>query len=89
MLTKTKLVLAVALILGTVSVALAANTGNARKGTGHARGSYAQAHVRPSPNVDPSVSRPRLGCDHMYNYDRALDGYSYDLVCHGIDLSPH
>ncbi len=32
---------------------------------------------------------PRSGCDNVYNYDRALDGYSYDLVCNGRDLSPH
>jgi hypothetical protein len=32
---------------------------------------------------------PRSGCDNAYNYDRALDGYSYDLVCNGRDLSPH
>jgi hypothetical protein len=36
-----------------------------------------------------AASRPKSGCDNVFNYDRALDGYSYDLVCNGVDLSPH
>jgi hypothetical protein len=41
------------------SASKVANTGNAGKASGHARGSYAQAYVRPSPNVDPNPRRGR------------------------------
>jgi hypothetical protein len=34
----------------------AARTSNATKASGRARGSYAQAHVRPSPNADSNPS---------------------------------
>ncbi len=58
----TKMALAGTLILATASAALAsngskaANTGNAGIASGHARGSYAQAYVRPSPNGTPNPS---------------------------------
>jgi hypothetical protein len=50
----TKIALAAALIIGPASATLANdNAGNASK---HARASYAQAHVRTSPNVDSTPS---------------------------------
>jgi|GraSoiStandDraft_30_1057271.scaffolds.fasta_scaffold1664228_1 hypothetical protein len=49
----TKIALTAALILGTASAALANDVG---KAAGHARGSYAQAPVTPSPKGDPSPS---------------------------------
>jgi hypothetical protein len=54
----TKIALAAALVVGSVSATLAANTGNAGDNSRHARGSYAQAqaHARPSPNVDPTTA---------------------------------
>ena len=95
MLTKTKIVFAAALILGTASAALgsentddkggfvipgsmdgvnpvfhpdyfpnalkAARTGNASKASGRARGSYAQAHVRSIPSVDPNPATKPTG----------------------------
>jgi len=48
-----------------------------------------EAMLWPVGNRKGAASRPRSGCTNVYNYDRALDGYSYDLVCNGIDLSPH
>ena len=50
----TKIALAAALIAGSVSATLAKDT--ADKTSEHAHASYAQAHARPSVNVDPSVS---------------------------------
>jgi hypothetical protein len=46
-----KIALAAALILGTASAALANDAGKAAR---HARASYAQAQVTPSPKVGPS-----------------------------------
>jgi hypothetical protein len=58
----TKIALATALVVGSVSATLAnANTGNAGETSGHARASYAQAHARPSPNVDPTSSTEPTG----------------------------
>jgi hypothetical protein len=53
MFTSTKIALAAALILGSASAALANHAG---KALGHARGSYAQAQVRPNPKGDPNPS---------------------------------
>jgi uncharacterized membrane protein len=50
-----------------------------------ASGSYALA---PSA-TNGAASRPRSDCHWSYNYDRALDGYSYDMICNGVDVSPH
>ena len=53
MFTSTRIALAAALILGSASAALANHAGEA---SGHARGSYAEAQVRPSPKGDPKPS---------------------------------
>jgi hypothetical protein len=91
MLTKTKIVLAAALMLGTASAASAGHVEPGSRAVSHhagAKGAYAFA---PSAARSGAVaaSRPQSGCNNVYNYDRALDGYSYDLVCNGVDLSPH
>jgi hypothetical protein len=102
MLTKTKCVLAATLALGTASAALAGNSGyvapdsKARVNPVHhlrsvpnhagAKKSYAFA---PSGTRNRAVapSGPWSGCDHVFNYDRAMNGYTYDLVCNGVDLT--
>jgi hypothetical protein len=91
MLTKTKIVLAAALMLSTASAALAGHAVPASRAVpdhAGAKGAYAFA---PSATQTGAVaaSRPGSGCDNVFKYDRALDGYSYDLVCNGVDLSPH
>jgi hypothetical protein len=55
----TKIALATALVVGSVSATLAKD--NADQASKHARASYAQAqdHVRPSLNVDPSTDTTR------------------------------
>jgi len=58
MFTSTKIALAAALILGSASAALANDAG---KASGHARRSYAQAQVRPSPKEDPNPSTVPTG----------------------------
>jgi hypothetical protein len=101
MLTKTKIVLAAALMLSTASAALAGDAvpgsragidpvHHSRSVRDHAgaKGAYALAPSA-TRNGTAAASRPRSGCTNVYNYDRALDGYSYDLVCNGVDLSPH
>jgi hypothetical protein len=50
----TKIALAAALIVGSVSATLAKDT--ADKTSEHAHASYAQAHERPALNVDPNLS---------------------------------
>lgn len=58
----TKIALAAALVVGSVSATLAnANTRNAGEISRHAHASYAQAHARPSPNVDPTPSTEPTG----------------------------
>jgi hypothetical protein len=104
MLIKIKFVLAAALVLGATSGALAGSSGyvapDSRAGVNavhHPRSVLNHAAAKKSYALAPSVtrngavsaSRPKSGCDNVYNYDRALDGYSYDLVCNGVDLSPH
>ncbi len=105
MLIKTKFFLAAAFSLGTACAALAgAWTDPAGYAVPSAAGAKPVHHPRSYPDnarangsyaLAPSVtykgaaSRPRSGCTNVYYYDRALDGYSYDLVCNGIDLSPH
>jgi hypothetical protein len=102
MVTKTKCALAVALALGTASAALAGNSGYAapdnRAGVNpvhHPRSVPNHAAARKSYAFAPSVthnravapSGPSSGCSHVFNYDRAMDGYTYDLVCNGVDLT--
>jgi hypothetical protein len=104
MFSKTKIALSVALILGTASVALAGSSGyvvpGSRAGVNpvhHPRSAPNHAGADRGYAFAPSVthngavaaSRPWSGCDNMFTYDRALNGYSYDLVCNGINLSPH
>jgi hypothetical protein len=88
MLIKSKLILAATVSLGFACSAVAAGARPAHNHPGaflnleHANGSYALA-----PSFNGAMSRPRAGCTHIYNYDRALDGYSYDLVCNGFDIT--
>jgi hypothetical protein len=104
MLTKTKCVLAATFALGAASAALAGNSGHAAQGSKagvnpahHLRSLPNHVGAKESYAFAPSVTRngavaaprPKSGCDNVFNYDRALDGYSYDLVCNGVDLSPH
>ncbi len=51
----TKIALAAALVIASVSATLAANTDKSRE---HARASYAQAHARPSVNADADATGP-------------------------------
>ncbi len=59
-----------------------------RSGSNHAgaKRSYAFA---PSVTRKGAVaaSQPWSGCDHVFNYDWAMNGYTYDLVCNGVDLT--
>jgi hypothetical protein len=50
----TKIALAAALIVGSVSATLAKDSTD--KTSEHARASYAQVHARPSHNLDPNLS---------------------------------
>jgi hypothetical protein len=60
---------------------------NSRYGSDRdARSGYAFAPSATRPGA--VAGSPRSGCNNVYNYDRALNGYSYDLVCNGINLSP-
>jgi hypothetical protein len=43
-----------------------AKTGHAGKASAQARGSYAQAYVRPSPNAEPSRSRAPTGAGRQF-----------------------
>jgi len=49
-----KIALAAALVIGPVSATLASDNGG--KASGHARASYAQAHVQRSSNADSNAS---------------------------------
>ena len=91
MLTKTKFVLAAALILGTASAALAGGSDTHKHRSHHYRGDHAAGLAFGSVRGADAfaASRPSSGCHNSYNYDRALDGYSYDLICNGVDVSPH
>jgi hypothetical protein len=104
MFSKAKIALSVALILGTASGALAGSLDDALLGSRagadpvhHPRSAPNRAGADRSfasarsvtRNGAVAATRPRSGCDNMFNYDRALNGYSYDLVCNGVDLSPH
>lgn len=51
----TKIAFATALVIGSISATQAANTGNASETARHARASYAQAHVQPSPEVNQNA----------------------------------
>ena len=56
----TKIALAAALVVGSVSLTLAKDaTVQDSKASAHAHASYAQAPVRPSPNVDPTAATER------------------------------
>jgi hypothetical protein len=102
MLTRTKCILAAALALGTASAALAGKSGyvapDSRAGVNpvhHLRPVPNHAGARKSYAFAPSGTRNRAiapsapwsGCDHVFNYDRAMNGYTYDLVCNGVDLT--
>jgi hypothetical protein len=100
MLTKSKIVLAAAVMLCAASAAFAAPAvpGSSAEANPahHQRSVHNHANARSSYALAPSAIRngaapasPKSGCTNVYNYDRALDGYSYDLVCNGVDLSPH
>jgi hypothetical protein len=70
-----KIALAAALIVGSVSATLANdNAGkadNVAKALRHAGGSYAQAHVRPSLNVDPTPStEPTASARPLTQFER-------------------
>ena len=88
MLIKSKLILAATVSLGIACSALAAGARPVHHHPGaflnleRANGSYALA-----PSYSGAAVRPQRGCSHIYNYDRALDGYSYDLVCNGVDIT--
>jgi hypothetical protein len=49
----TKIIVAAALIVGSVSATLANDTGKASR---HARASYAQGHVQPSRDANPALA---------------------------------
>jgi hypothetical protein len=97
MVTKTKCVLVAALVLGTASAALAGSSGYVEPGSGigHPRSGSNHASAKRSYAFSPSVthkgtvaaSKPWSGCDNVFNYDRAMNGYTYDLVCNGVDLT--
>ncbi len=87
-----KLVLAAAFSIGTAFAGVAAGAKPIHHHPATVRdnawGSYALAPSA-TPNGAIAAPRARPGCTNAYYYDRALDGYSYDLVCNGVDLSPH
>jgi hypothetical protein len=102
MLTKTKCVLVAALVLGTASATLAGSSEYVVQGSGaevnpvnHPRSGSNHAGAKKSYAFVPSVthkgavaaSKPWSGCDNVFNYDRAMNGYTYDLVCNGVDLT--
>jgi hypothetical protein len=105
MVTKTKCVLVAALVLGTASAALAGSSGYVVPDSGagvnpvyHSRSGSNHAGAKRSYAFTPSVTHKGAvaasqpwwsGCDNVFNYDRALYGYTYDLVCNGVDLTPH
>jgi hypothetical protein len=101
MMTKSKIAFAAALMLSTASAALAGHmVPGSRAGVNpvyHPRSVPNYADAKSGYAFAPSATHngafaaasPGSGCSNVYNYDRALDGYSYDLVCNGIDLSPH
>jgi hypothetical protein len=65
----TKIALAAALVVGSVSATLAND--NAGKALRHAGGSYAQAHVRPSPNVNPNpFTEPTASVRPLTQFER-------------------
>jgi hypothetical protein len=102
MLTKAKFVLVAAFVLGTASAALAGSSEYVVPGSGaevnpvyHPRSGSNHAGAKRSYAFGPSVthkgavaaSKPWSGCDNVFNYDRAMNGYTYDLVCNGVDLT--
>jgi hypothetical protein len=68
--TCTKIALAAALILGSASATLANDASR------HGRLSYAQAHLRPSPNVDPNRStQPTVAGRPLTAFERSWFDY--------------